>query len=52
MKKVCLLAIALFALAACKQNKEEKEPNNYIVKGDAITIPDSSNIKSKIKLWR
>ncbi|MEO8887619.1 MAG: efflux RND transporter periplasmic adaptor subunit [Mucilaginibacter sp.] len=50
MKNVCLLVFAVFALTACKQKKEEKEPSNYTVKGDIIVIPDSSNIKSKLKL--
>jgi len=44
------LAFAIIALAACKQKKEDKEPTNYIVKGDLVIIPDSSNVKSKIKL--
>ncbi len=38
--------------SACRNEKAQNQKVNYILEGDAITIPDSSNIKPQIKLTK
>ncbi|MGC4021198.1 MAG: efflux RND transporter periplasmic adaptor subunit [Cyclobacteriaceae bacterium] len=50
MQKAFFTLVVLSVLAACKHEKKERNQVNYIVNGEEITIPDSSNIKPRIKL--
>jgi len=49
-KSILLITTILLAASACRNSKNSTLPVNYILKGDEITIPDSSNIKPQIKL--
>ncbi len=45
-----LLAFLTVWAGACRNEKAQKQPVNYILEGDEIIIPDSSNLKPQIKL--
>jgi cobalt-zinc-cadmium efflux system membrane fusion protein len=46
-----IIIVALFnSVVSCKSKNDIKQPINYILEGELITIPDSSNIKPQIKL--
>ncbi len=51
MKITTLILISLWFIGtSCIHKKAENVTQNYILKGDTIIIPDSSNIKSKLKI--
>jgi len=50
MKKIPLPFVLVLVLAACQQKKIVNEQRNIVLKGDTVLIPDSSNIKAKIRL--
>ena len=52
MKVNLLLVIVVCLVAASCRHKPERVPQNYLLKGDTIVIPDSSNIKSKLRIAR
>ena len=54
MKKTILpFAVFMIVLAgACRHGKVPMQQVNYILQGEEITIPDSSNLRSQIKLTR
>jgi cobalt-zinc-cadmium efflux system membrane fusion protein len=46
-----IIIVALFSsIVSCKSKNDIRQPINYILEGEFITIPDSSNIKPQIKL--
>jgi cobalt-zinc-cadmium efflux system membrane fusion protein len=47
-----LIVIATWFLAVSCSHKTEHAQRNYVLKGDTIIIPDSSNIKSKIHIGK
>jgi cobalt-zinc-cadmium efflux system membrane fusion protein len=52
MQKIILPFVLIIAViaGACRHDKTQNQHLNYILQGDEITIPDSSNIKPQIKL--
>src|SRR5579859_2189198 len=52
MQKIILPFVLIIAViaGACRHDKSQNQHLNYILQGDEITIPDSSNIKPEIKL--
>ncbi len=49
-KILILISIVWLSLASCGPKKVGGLQKNYFLKGDTIVIPDSSNIRSKIKI--
>src|SRR5258708_37160944 len=43
-------SIVWISIVSCSPKKSNDLQKNYIIKGDTIIIPDSSNIKSKLKI--
>ncbi len=52
MQKIPFLLVMLVVIlvGGCRRGKPQKAQVNYILEGDEIIIPDSSNIKPQIKL--
>ncbi len=50
MKKIKYIIIVCILYAACHRIEKQETKANYIIKGDTITIPDNSNLKSKINV--
>lgn len=48
-KSVCFLSVVFF-LASCHQNSNSATHSDYLLKGETVILPDSSNIKAKIKI--
>lgn len=47
---VLFYCLVLVSLSSCNHKKLEETARNYLLKGDTIIIPDSSNIKPKLKI--
>lgn len=50
MQKLGLVFMVLVVFSSCKSHKKENQRVNYLLEGEEIIIPDSSNIKPHIKL--
>jgi cobalt-zinc-cadmium efflux system membrane fusion protein len=49
-KNLAIFIAVVFVLASCHQNSDTEPSKNYLLKDDTIILPDSSNIKPKIKI--
>ncbi|WP_343689257.1 efflux RND transporter periplasmic adaptor subunit [Chitinophaga sp.] len=50
MKKVIVCISTMVVLAACARKQTEHETDNFTVHGDTVIVPESSNLKGRLKV--